>query len=397
MSGGTQKVTVLGSTGSIGVNTLDVIRHSDQFEVFALTANSNVEVLYTQCLEFEPDFAVMVDEAAAKQLAERLSHHKTEVLAGTEDLRLIAADLRSQITMAAVVGAAGLEPTLAAASAGKKILLANKESLVMAGELFMDCVRESGAKLLPIDSEHNAIFQCLPDSSRNHATRVGLSGVKRVILTASGGPFLDMDSNDFERVTPQQACKHPRWDMGRKISVDSATLMNKGLEYIEACYLFGLDNSMLEVLVHPQSIVHSMVEYLDGSILAQLANPDMRIPIAYGLAWPERMNSGANLLDLASGPDLQFRNPDMNRFPCLQLGMEAARQRGTAPAILNAANEVAVEAFLNGCISFPDIHRVIDTVMSKIPCESAQSLDIIQRVDSRARSLAKEMIDQTVR
>ena len=391
-----QHITILGSTGSIGASTLDVIRQNRHFQVFALTAHSNVDALYAQCMEFNPDYAVMVCETAAEQLAQRLSNIKTEVLSGSNSLRQIAADPQSQTVMAAIVGAVGLEPTLAAASAGKKILLANKESLVMAGELFIDCVRENSALLLPIDSEHNAIFQCLPDNTRNPATSANLVGVKRVVLTASGGPFLNLDASEFDHVTPQQACNHPRWQMGKKISVDSATLMNKGLEYIEACYLFGLNNSQLDVWIHPQSIVHSLVQYLDGSTLAQLANPDMRVPIAHALAWPDRIESGAGSLDLTVAPALEFQNPDLDRFPCLQLGMDAANSRGTMPAVLNAANEVAVEAFLQGQFAYSKIHRVIDSVMSKIPCDSAQSLDIIQDADARARSLAKDLIAKAV-
>ncbi|MEZ5492197.1 MAG: 1-deoxy-D-xylulose-5-phosphate reductoisomerase [Gammaproteobacteria bacterium] len=386
-----QRITVLGSTGSIGESTLDVIdRHSD-YEVFALTAYNRVELLARQCRHFNPRYAVVVEEEKAEALRQLLADTDTEVLCGTASLEFVAGHNAVQIVMAAIVGAAGLGATLAAVDAGKKILLANKESLVMAGDLFMHRIRASGAQLLPIDSEHNAIFQCLP-APLNGEVVSGKQGVSRVILTASGGPFLDLPAEDFSSVTPDQACKHPRWEMGRKISVDSATLMNKGLEFIEACYLFDLDCEQLEVVIHPQSIVHSMVEYRDGSVVAQLANPDMRIPIAYGLAWPQRIESGASRLDLTRQQPLEFRPPDLNRFPCLRLGMEAAARGGTAPAILNAANEQAVEGFLQGRLRFDQIHRVIEGVIAKIPCEGASSLDIIRTSDSQARILANDLI-----
>lgn len=388
----TQKlVTVLGSTGSIGVSTLDVISRHSEFGVFALTANNNIETLSDQCRQFNPRYAVVVDPVKAEELTLLLGDSSTEVLVGIEQLEAVASHPDTEIVMAAIVGAAGLRPTLAAVDAGKKILLANKESLVMAGDLFMSSVRASGAQLLPIDSEHNAIFQCLPTSQQTDHT-ANSSGVRRVLLTASGGPFLDTPLDQFPTITPEQACKHPRWEMGRKISVDSATLMNKGLEFIEACYLFDLAPEKLEVLIHPQSIVHSMVEYHDGSVIAQLANPDMRIPIAYGLAWPQRMESGASSLNLVGEQPLEFRQPDLQRFPCLQLGIDAFRAGGTAPAILNAANEVAVQGFLDRRLRFDQIHSVIHRVMSKIPCEGVTSLDIIQDLDQRARNLANELI-----
>jgi 1-deoxy-D-xylulose-5-phosphate reductoisomerase len=391
MSATRQQVTVLGSTGSIGESTLDVLARQPAYEVFALTAWRSVESLVRQCRQFKPRFAVVADAAQAAALRSQLGDTPTEVLAGAEQLEFVAGHADTDIVMAAIVGAAGLPATLAAVKAGKKLLLANKESLVMAGELFMALVRESGARLLPIDSEHNAIFQCLPTSDNDALIR-GKQGIRKVILTASGGPFLELPAAQFAQVTPAQACKHPRWEMGRKISVDSATLMNKGLEYIEAHFLFDLPCEQLEVLVHPQSIVHSMVEYCDGSIIAQLANPDMRIPIAYGLAWPERIDSGASSLDLTRQPSLQFLPPDLDRFPCLGLGMEAARLGGTAPAVLNAANEEAVAAFLDRRLRFDQIHRVIAEVMSKIPCEGASSLDIILGFDQHARVLANELI-----
>jgi 1-deoxy-D-xylulose-5-phosphate reductoisomerase len=368
-----------------------VIARNPGFEIFALTACDNVERLAAQCQQFRPRYAVLVTERKARELRAKLAGSSTEVLAGTDMLAYVAAHAETQIVMAAIVGAAGLEPTLAAVKAAKKVLLANKESLVMGGELFMRSVRDSGAPLLPIDSEHNAIFQCLPGSSLKAADGEQ-AGVRKVFLTASGGPFLDLPAEQFAAVTPEQACRHPRWEMGRKISVDSATLMNKGLEYIEARYLFGLEDDQLEVLIHPQSIVHSMVEYCDGSVIAQLANPDMRIPIAYGLAWPKRMDSGASSLNLAAEKPLEFRPPDLQRFPCLRLGMEAARIGGTATAILNAANEEAVQGFLQNRLRFDQIPCIIAEVMSKIPCEHAVSLDIIQEADRHARKYANDLI-----
>ncbi|MEX0618762.1 MAG: 1-deoxy-D-xylulose-5-phosphate reductoisomerase [Pseudohongiellaceae bacterium] len=387
----TTKVTILGSTGSIGESTLDVIASHPRFEVFALSANDSVDKLLAQCRRFNPRYAVMVDPVAAESLQQQLfgSDCETTVKSGTEGLIEIASDPGAECVMAAIVGAAGLEATLAAVRQGKKILLANKESLVMAGDLFMTAVRESGATLLPIDSEHNAIFQCLP---HEHNREKSLDDVRKVILTASGGPFLDTPTEQFDAITPEQACRHPTWEMGRKISVDSATLMNKGLEFIEACFLFGLNPNQVEVLIHPQSIVHSMVEYVDGSVVAQMATPDMRIPIAYGLAWPQRMKSGAEQLNLADSPALQFQQPDINRFPCLGLGMEVAQVKGTAPALLNAANEVAVEAFLEGRLKFTQIPIIIGKVLEKIPCEAALSLDTIQQADAQARQVGKDLI-----
>jgi len=387
------RITVLGSTGSVGESTLAVVARHPQYEIFALSAYSNVETLLRQCQQFQPRFAVVVSAEHGLWLEQQLADSATKVLIGADGLNFVASHEDVDTVMAAIVGAAGLAATLAAVEAGKKVLLANKESLVMSGELLMEKLRHSGASLLPIDSEHNAIFQCLPAAAAGAATRT-LDSVNRVILTASGGPFLDLPASSLGTVTPDQACSHPRWDMGRKISVDSATLMNKGLEYIEACILFGLPTERLEVLVHPQSIVHSMVEYVDGSVLAQLATPDMRIPIAHGLAWPERIASGAAWLDLARAESLEFREPDLQRFPCLELGMAAAREGGTAPTVLNAANEVAVQAFLQERLRFDRIHLIIAAVMSKIPCESALSLDIIQDLDLRARNLANELIDK---
>jgi len=384
-------VTILGSTGSIGENTLEVIAKHQRYRVFALTAFDSVQRMFKQCLKFNPRYAVLADAKAAQQLSTLLADTETVVLSGTESLVEVASNSESQVVMAAIVGAAGLESTLAAVKAGKKVLLANKESLVMAGELFMQSVNDSNAVLLPIDSEHNAIFQCLP-SNGPISQSDDLSMVQKIILTASGGPFLTLPLDEFASITPDQACNHPRWDMGRKISVDSATLMNKGLEYIEACIMFGLETDQVKVLIHPQSIVHSMVEYCDGSVIAQMATPDMKIPIAYGLAWPERINSGAKTLDLASEQALEFKKPDLQRFPCLQLGMEAAAIGGSTPAILNAANEVAVLSFLDNRLPFSQIYRINEAVMSKIPCEAAGSLDIIRNADKEARILANELI-----
>jgi 1-deoxy-D-xylulose-5-phosphate reductoisomerase len=388
----TQRISILGSTGSVGCNTLAVIDENPNFEVFALTANRNAKLLFEQCQKYRPQFAVLAEEAAAEFLAlARNSDIETKLLVGKRGLVEVASRAEVEIVMAAIVGAAGLESTLAAASSGKRLLLANKESLVMTGDLLKQAARESGAEILPIDSEHNAIFQCLPVSASSVDAEPG-SGVEKVVLTASGGPFLHTPIEQLESVTPEQACLHPKWSMGRKISVDSATMMNKGLEFIEACYLFDLEPSRVEVLIHPQSIVHSMVHYKDGSVLAQMANPDMRVPIAYGLAWPERISSGAKPLDLTSEEPLQFFKPDLSRFPCLRLGIEAAAERGSAPAVLNAANEVAVEAFLAGDIGFGEIPLIIEAVRSKIPCEPAPSLAIIQDLDGQARKLAKELI-----
>jgi 1-deoxy-D-xylulose-5-phosphate reductoisomerase len=386
-------VAVLGSTGSIGTNTLDVIgRHPDRFRVVALAANRNAARLAEQCLRFAPEVAAMADPAAARELAERLAtagaaRGSTRILAGPDALETIAGLTQVDCVMAAVVGAAGLPSTLAAARAGKRLLLANKESLVMAGPLLLAEVRASGGELLPIDSEHNAIFQCLP-----HGTRPGSppAGVRRVVLTASGGPFLDWSLEAIAAATPDQACAHPNWVMGRKISVDSATLMNKGLELIEACFLFGLPPERVDILVHRQSIVHSLVEYVDGSVLAHLAAPDMRTPIAHALAWPDRVEAGVQFLDLVHAARLDFRAPDTEKFRCLALAQAAARAGGLHPVVLNAANEVAVHAFLEGRLNFPDIAAVIDSVISRTSGGEIGSLDDVLQADAEARSLARE-------
>jgi 1-deoxy-D-xylulose-5-phosphate reductoisomerase len=388
-----QHITVLGSTGSVGTSTLDVISRYAELSIYALSAASNTDLLFEQCIRFEPRVAVMLSEQHAEDLRHRLrlAGRDTEVRCGPQALCEIASAAEVDTVMAAIVGAAGLPPALAAASSGKKVLLANKEALVTAGALFMQAADDSGAVVLPIDSEHNAIFQCLPTSSQQRRGLLAEKGVRRVVLTASGGPFLNTPLSELDRVTPAQACKHPNWSMGRKISVDSATMMNKGLEFIEACFLFDLPPSQVDVLIHPQSIVHSMVEYRDGSVLAQLGSPDMRVPIAHALAWPERMDSGASFLDLVKSPDLQFMAPDLERFPALALGMQVAAQGGYAPCILNAANEVAVAAFLDGQIRFTDIPGVISDTLAQITCRQPLSIAMIQTVDQQARAIAGDL------
>jgi 1-deoxy-D-xylulose-5-phosphate reductoisomerase len=385
-------ITILGATGSIGASTLDVIaRHPDRYRVIALTANRDVDTLARQCAAFSPRYAVMADSDAAAQLRVRLRDASpgVEVLGGPEALASVAALPEVDYVMAAIVGAAGLLPTLEAARHGKHVLLANKEALVMSGALFMESVREHGAVLLPIDSEHNAILQCMPD---NYSTGRAPTGVRRIMLTASGGPFRVLPLKDLGAVTPEQACAHPNWEMGRKISVDSATMMNKGLELIEAGWLFSLPLERIEVLIHPQSILHSMVEYEDGSVLAQLGNPDMRIPISHALGWPDRIDSGSAPLDLISIGTLQFEPPDPARFPCLALAGEAWQAGGTAPAILNAANEVAVQAFLDRQIGFTDIPKLIDAALQHCASRTAGTLDIILEDDLLARQWSSEYI-----
>jgi 1-deoxy-D-xylulose-5-phosphate reductoisomerase len=385
MSGATMKaITILGATGSIGLSTLDVIaRHPSRFKVFALTANHSVDKLLQQCLQFQPRYAVMADEARANQLAQQLRQRDcvTEVLAGEQALADVAAHSDTDYVMAAIVGAAGLVPSLAAAKAGKRVMLANKEALVMSGKLFMDTIAQSGAELLPIDSEHNAVFQCLPVDKCN--------GVEKVLLTASGGPFRTWAAERLNTVTPEQAVAHPNWSMGQKISVDSATLMNKGLEVIEACWLFNVPASQVEVIVHPQSTIHSMVAYNDGSVLAQLGNPDMRTPIAYALGWPQRLPSGVKPLDLLSVARLDFEQPDSKRFPCLGLAYEAHERGGYATVALNAANEMAVQAFLERRISFQAIPQLVAEVMRAAKSGTAYDLNdiLIQDGESRERSL----------
>jgi 1-deoxy-D-xylulose-5-phosphate reductoisomerase len=385
-------VAILGSTGTVGENTLDVIaRHPDRFRVIALGAHRNVEKLAEQCRRFAVPYAALADAAAAAQLTEALRARgvATRVLAGPDAMEEIASLPEVDSVMAAIVGAAGLRSTLAAARAGKRLLLANKESLVMAGPLLMQTVRAAGATLLPIDSEHNAVFQCLP---RDTVSGEPPPGVRRILLTASGGPFLDTPHARLENVTPAQACAHPKWVMGRKISVDSATLMNKGLEFIEACLLFGVAPHQVEVLIHRESIVHSLVEYVDGSVLAQLGAPDMRTPIAHALAWPERVDSGVQSLDLIKVGMLRFEAPDLRRFPALALAQEAARAGGSRPASLNAANEVAVSAFLEGGLNFARIPAVIESVMATTAGGEIRDLDDVLAADAEARIRASSFI-----
>lgn len=383
-----RRVAVLGSTGSIGVSTLDVLaRHPDRYLVTALAASTSREALAEQCLRFRPRVAVLEDPVQARALAAELraAGCPTEVLCGAQALAEVAGGSEVDVVMAAIVGAAGLPSTLAAASSGKQVLVANKESLVLAGALVVAAARASGATIVPIDSEHNAIFQCMPATL---ATGVTPKGVRRILLTASGGPFLRATREQMTHVTPDQACAHPRWRMGRKISVDSATLMNKGLELIEACVLFGMEPAAVEVVVHPQSIVHSMVEYVDGSILAQLGNPDMRTPIAHALGWPERIGSGVESLDLVAAARLDFEAPDVVRFPSLGLARAAAEAGGTAPAALNAANEVAVAAFLEGRLGFLGIPALVEEVMSAHHAAPAREIADVLDADRWARSQA---------
>jgi len=387
-----QRITILGATGSIGVSTLDVVaRHPDRYQVYALTAHSRVKELAEQCLRFRPEVAIVGSADAAQALSAILKEKgcKTEVAHGEKALCDAASAPGCDAVMAAIVGAAGLPPTLAAARAGKKILLANKEALVMSGQLFMDAVSASGAPLLPIDSEHNAIFQCLP---HGYGRAPAHHGVSKVLLTASGGPFLKRDLDTLHDVTPDEAVAHPNWVMGRKISVDSATMMNKGLEVIEAHWLFGASAEQIEVVIHPQSVIHSMVSYVDGSVLAQLGNPDMRTPIAYGLAYPERIASGVGAVDLVKIAQLSFFQPDFQRFPCLRLAYDALLAGGTAPAILNAANEVAVQAFLDGRIGFRTIDQLIARVMDALPATGIASLAELLDQDRLAREKALSFI-----
>ncbi|WP_444931821.1 1-deoxy-D-xylulose-5-phosphate reductoisomerase [Microbulbifer sp. SSSA002] len=385
-----QNITVLGSTGSIGVSTLDVLaRHPEKYSIFALTARERVAELAQQCRRFNPQFAVVVDEVRAEELRQSLvGEVDTQVLSGVEGLCRVASDAQVDTVMAAIVGAAGLRPTLAAVDAGKKVLLANKESLVMAGPIFQRALSESGAQLLPIDSEHNAIFQCLPFPCES----LDRAGVEKILLTGSGGPFRTRAASELVAVTPDEACAHPNWSMGRKISVDSATMMNKGLEFIEACYLFNARPEQIEIVVHPQSIIHSMVQYRDGSLLAQMGNPDMRTPIAHALAFPQRIDAGVAALDLIAQGRLDFEAPDFNRFPCLRLAREAVDEGKSAPTVLNAANEIAVEAFLEGRLAFTDIAVVIEKVMNSAPTVELSGLEAVEAIDLTARELAKQAL-----
>ncbi|MBP5981581.1 MAG: 1-deoxy-D-xylulose-5-phosphate reductoisomerase [Halomonas sp.] len=389
-----QQVTVLGSTGSIGVSTLDVIaRHPDRYRVYALTAHTSKEALLDQCLVHHPQVAVLDHQSDADWLHQALidAGQPTEVLAGREALCQVAREPRVNVVMAAIVGAAGLLPSLAAVEAGKRVLLANKEALIMSGALFMQAVERSGATLLPIDSEHNAIYQCLP---KQHRGGLGRYGVSQLLLTASGGPFRTWSAADIASATPEQACAHPNWSMGRKISVDSATLMNKGLELIEACWLFDAAPEQIQVVVHPQSVIHSMAAYVDGSVIAQLGNPDMRTPIAYGLAWPERIEAGVETLDLFQIARLDFETADEVRFPCLRLARESIQKGGTAPAVLNAANEIAVAAFLEERIAFNAIADIVAHVLSLPYDGDADSIESVLAADQWAREQAAQLIEQ---
>lgn len=385
-----QVLTILGATGSIGLNTLDVVaRHPDRFDVFALTAFSRVDELATLCRVHRPRVAVVATALDAERLRSALGEQRIEILWGAEALEFVASAAEVTTVMAAIVGAAGMPPALAAARAGKRLMLANKEALVMAGELFMHAVHQGGATLMPIDSEHNAIFQSLPADFDYGLHRCG---VARIVLTASGGPFRRTPLAELEDVTPERACAHPNWVMGRKISVDSATMMNKGLEVIEARWLFGVEVDRIGVLIHPESVIHSMVEYQDGSVLAQLGNPDMRTPIAHALAYPERIDAGVTRLNLAQIGRLSFEDPDLQRFPCLGLAFAALRQGGCAPTVLNAANEVAVAAFLDGRARFVDIARTVDVVLDEMPSMPAESLEHLSEVDQKARELAERAL-----
>ncbi len=388
---------ILGATGSIGVSTLDVVaRHPHQYQVIALTANTNIDVLYQQCLTHRPEYTVIVDEEKAEQFKEKIKDSDIadiEVLSGAEGLQQVATLDHVDSVMAAIVGAAGLLPTLAAARAGKTVLLANKEALVMSGDIFMQAVAESGAHLLPIDSEHNAIFQCMPGG---YQAGTKAPQARRILLTASGGPFRESPIEDLHDVTPEQAVAHPKWEMGRKISVDSATMMNKGLELIEACLLFNMAPEDIQVVIHKQSIIHSMVDYVDGSVLAQMGNPDMRIPIAHAMAWPDRFDSGVDALDIFSVRQMDFEAPNLERFPCLRLAYEAIKAGGIMPTVLNAANEIAVDAFLNERVRFTDISAIIEETMSHFTATAATTLDQVLDADRLARNAAEKIVESLV-
>ncbi len=390
-------ICILGATGSIGVSTLDVAaRHPDQYRVIALTANTNIDVLFEQCLVHHPEYVVVVAEDNVESFKEKIASSPVadiKVLTGADALQQVATLDTVDSVMAAIVGAAGLLPTLAAARAGKTILLANKEALVMSGDIFMRAIAESGAHLLPIDSEHNAIFQCMPGG---YEAGTKAAQARRILLTASGGPFRETPVEELHDVTPEQAVAHPKWDMGRKISVDSATMMNKGLELIEACLLFNLSADDIQVVIHKQSIIHSMVDYVDGSVLAQMGNPDMRVPIAHAMAWPDRFDSGVEPLNIFDVKQLDFEEPNLERFPCLRLAHEAVKAGGIMPTVLNAANEIAVDAFLNERVRFTDIAGIIEKTMSGFVAESAESLDVILQADQQARVVAEGVIESLV-
>lgn len=387
-------VTILGSTGTIGKQTLDVIaRHPTKFNLFALTANTNVDLLFAQCLQYSPRYAALLNSAGGEQLEQKLKStgSATQVLTGIEAMEMLSAHVEVDVVMAAIVGAAGLRPAIAAANAGKRILLANKETLVMSGNLFMQAIAEGGATLLPIDSEHNAIFQVMPTDQSHDLVK---SGIKRILLTASGGPFRQFSAKQLQTVTLAQALNHPNWVMGTKITIDSATLMNKGLEVIEAHWLFNAPAEKIEVVVHPQSVIHSMVEYVDGSVLAQLGNPDMRTPIAYGLGYPERLESGVGSLDFMALAKLEFEAPDTTRFPCLRLAYDTLKIGGTAPTILNGVNEIAVAAFIEQQIQFTDIPKMIESVLQNMSIEEVTSLEQVIATDMLARQYAQEWMNR---
>jgi len=405
---GRQRIVVLGSTGSIGCSTLDVLAdHPDEFEVYALAAHRNIKSLVLQCLQHRPAYAAIADQSLAADLQALLKEADcaTEVLSGDIALQKLASESEVDTVVAGIVGAAGLPSTMSAVSAGKKVLLANKETLVIAGELFINSLENSAATLLPIDSEHNAIFQCLPDDSKTGHTdshsiavrggRPGLRdlGVSKLLLTGSGGPFRTLAKEKLADVTPEQACAHPNWSMGQKISVDSATMMNKGLELIEACWLFNTEPAFIEIVIHPQSIVHSMVEFIDGSVMAQLGSPDMRTPIAHALAWPKRIRTRVATLDWSQMGGLEFEAPDEPKFPALRLAREVANTGGSAAVVLNAANEIAVEAFLGERIGFLDIVRTSQQSLEKFPSEEPESIEHIQELDKKARALAMQIVD----
>ncbi len=386
-------ICILGATGSIGVSTLDVVaRHSDLYKVIALTANNNIDLLFEQCLVHNPEYAVVVDETKALVFSETIKNTAIadiKVLSGAQSLEFVSTLESVDSVMAAIVGAAGLLPSIAAAKAGKIILLANKEALVMSGDIFMQAVADSGAQLLPIDSEHNAIFQCMP---AGYKSGMQAKQARRILLTASGGPFREMPIDQLINVTPAQAVAHPNWDMGRKISVDSATMMNKGLEMIEACILFAMKPDQIQVVIHPQSIIHSMVDYIDGTVLAQMGNPDMRVPIAYSMAWPERFESGVEPLNIFDVRRMDFEEPNLERFPCLRLAYKAINLGGIIPTVLNAANEIAVEAFLNELVRFTDIPLIIERCMNQFEVKPADTLAIILEADHQARLVSKQVI-----
>ncbi|MCK7460109.1 1-deoxy-D-xylulose-5-phosphate reductoisomerase [Idiomarina aminovorans] len=393
-----RRITVLGATGSIGQNTLDVVsRHPDDFQVFALTAHSQVNAMAQLCLKHNPQYAVMGSQSAAAELKELVGQRiSTQVIYGEQALAEVSSASEVNVVMAAIVGAAGLAPTLAAINAGKDVLLANKEALVMSGQLFIDHAQRSGAKIIPVDSEHNAIFQCLPQAAQQQVGTMALSehGIQYLLLTGSGGPFRDLPINQLVEQTPNAACKHPNWSMGRKISVDSATMLNKGLEYIEARWLFNCSRDQLKVVIHPQSVIHSMVQYTDGSVLAQMGEPDMRTPIAHTLGYPERLDSGVAGLDFTQIAPLTFKQPEAPRYPCLQLAIDACWEGQWATTSLNAANEVAVAAFLKEQVGFTDIAKVCDSVLQSIQANEADSIETLIAIDKQARLTASKWLQE---